>query len=178
MSKKLATVIIDIDDVRKAGGVVAAIEKRANESSELAAGVVGMAFATSGPGPGWTKQYGPDEWSREAFSGGALAYIDAEDGRVRRAEPAEEWTPADQLHHDLGGGAYTVGDWSGESEVCVECPAEEDALEYPELVAEMARSVVKYHYDLSPVKDWKQLVEKIKAAAEALDDIDPDQFDD
>lgn len=177
MSKPI--VKIDIDDVRHAGSVEAAIIAACKESDSVASGVVGMEFATSGPGTGWSKQYGPDEWSREAFSRGAVAYVDETDGRVLRTEP---WEGQDNngkaVYTDIGGGEYVLGDWSSESEVCVTCPDEDDALSYPEIFAEMARSVIDHHGPMSDRRAWRELISRIKEAADALDGIDADDIDD
>ena len=176
MSKAIVT--IDIDDVKAAGGVEAAIIAACERSDSVSSGVVGMECSTSGPGPGWSKQHGPDEWSREAFNGGAIAYVDATDGRVRRSESVDDDTDDDDILTDIGGGEYVVGDWSEDSEVCVECPSEDDALTHPDVAAAMARTVIDYHHPMSDLAAWRSLVAKIKASAAAFDDIDADELTD
>ncbi len=178
-TKSKAILTIDMSDVRESGGVANAIIDAAKKSDTVASGVVGMEFATSGPGPGWSKQYGVSEWSREAFNGGATAYVDADDGRVLRTEPWEGQDNNGQaVYTDIGGGEYIIGDWSSESEVRVECPDIEDAIEYPETVAEMAQAVIDSHGPMSDRTAWADLIRKIKAAADAFDDIDADELAD
>lgn len=160
-NKKLATVVINLSDVVAAGGVRQAIEAFCEQSDTVSCGVIGQSFATSGPGPGWSKNFGANDFASRAFEGGALAYIDADDGRVKR---------------DLGGCYYTEGEWSDESEVYVECPDIEDAMEHPEFAAEMAESVIDHHHALSDVSAWKGLIEQIQAAADAFEDIDADDL--
>jgi hypothetical protein len=172
-AKQKATVVIDLSDVVRASSVEKAIHKFCENSYTVASGIVGPAFATSGPGTGWSKQYGVSEWSREAFSGGATAYVDADDGRVLRTEPWEGQDNNGQaVYRDIGGGEYIIGDWSSESEVYVECPDIEDALEYPELAAQMAKSVIDCHHALSDTKQWRELICKIKDAAHYFYEID------
>lgn len=179
MSKsKTAILTIDIGDVREAGSVEAAIIAAAEKSDSVASGVVGMEFSTSGPGPGWSQQYGPNEWSREAFNGGALAYVDATDGTVRRAEAVDDDTDEDDVYTDIGGCEYRIGNWSDESEVRVECPDIDDAMDHPQAVAEMAKAVIDHHGPMSDRAAWAALVRRIKAAADAMDDIDADDFAD
>ncbi len=154
---------LDIDDVRKAGGVPEAIKKWSEESDSVASGVVGQEFSTSGPGTGWSKQHGPEEWSREAFNGGALYYIDESDGRLRAAEDAEgeEATDDNDVYTDIGGGSYRVGDWSDESVVRLACPDIEDASRYQDIAAEMAKAVWDCHDAASDREAWGELVKAI-----------------
>ncbi len=180
-TKTTAHITLDIDDVRRAEGVEEAIAKWCEDSDDTSCGVIGSTFSTSGPGPGWSKTHGPDDFASRAFEGGALYYIDETDGRMKSAEPVEDDDDDDDdddstILTDIGGCKYREGDWSDESVVCLQCPSEEDVLEYPELVAEMAEAVIKYHHAESDGKQWAALVRKIKDAADALDDIDPDKF--
>lgn len=171
--KHTAHVVIDLDDVRAAGGVEQALLAWSENSDTTTSGVVGSSFSTSGPGPGWTKNHDEDDYSRRAFAECALYYLDASDGRLREAESTDdEATDDNDVYADIGGGTYRVGDWSDESVVRVDVPEIEDALAHPELVAAMAQSVIDYHGPESDRAEWKKLIESIRAAAEAVEDID------
>jgi hypothetical protein len=156
----MPTITIDIDDVRKAGGVREALAKKCEGSDAVACGVIGMAFATSGPGHGWSQTFGAEDFAARALDEGcgALAYLDLDDGRVAALEDGEVV-------------------WTDESDVRIECPGVEDALAHPEVAAEMARAVRDYHHPESDVAEWKKLVVAIKAAGEAFDRLDPERFD-
>jgi len=175
ISKSTAHVTIDLDDVRKAGGVKQALTKWCEESDDTSCGIIGMEFATSGPGPGWSKTFGADDFASRAFEGGAMHYLDIDDGKLKSALLAEEGD--EDATADMGGGYFTEGDWTDESVVRIECPDVEDALEHPVLAAEMARAVIQRHGPESDVAEWKKLVEEIKSAADAFDKIDADDFD-
>jgi hypothetical protein len=187
---------IDLDDVRRAGGVYAALLKWAEASDTTSAGTVGPEFSTSGPGNGWSVTHDANDFARRAFEGGALYYLDESDGRlasavrVEQVEPAEgeagywtgddgeEYGPDDVTHDGSGGWVLIDPEWSDESVVRLEVPDIEDAIEYPEIVAEMVRAVIDRHGSASDRAGWKKLVEDIKSAAESLDGIDPADLDD
>ena len=173
-SKQAATVAIDLADVRRAGGVRAALAKACEESDSVSCGVIGSSFSTPGPGSGWSVNHGSNDYAGRAFAEGALAYVDLDDGRVKRAEPAEEGVLV--ALRDIGGCHYTDGDWTDESDVYVECPDEDDAIRYPALAAEMARSVIDYHHALSDVAAWRKLISAVRAAGEAFAEIDADDL--
>lgn len=193
-SKKLATVVIDLSDVVAAGGVQEAIHAFCEKSDSVSSGVVGSEFSTSGPGAGWSTTHGVSDFACRAFEGGALYYCDATDGRVASAvavyrdadgdywtsegEDADSVSEDDVTYDGSGGYVLTTPEWSAESEVYVECPIIEDALEHPEAAAEMARSVIDSHHALSDVAEWKRLVKAIQDAAEEFESIDADDFAD
>lgn len=174
--KKLATVVIDLDDVRKAGSVEDAIHEFCKHSDGVASGVHGMEFSTSGPGSGWSRTHGINEFSAVALSEGATAYVDATDGKAIHSIMPDDDTDAGDILTDIGGCEYVVGDWSDESEVYVECPDVEEAIENAALVAEMAKSVIDHHHALSDTKAWRKLIEAIQEAAEAFSGIDADEL--
>lgn len=173
MSK--AHCILDLDDVRKAGSVSAAIEQWAKDSSDTDSGVIGSSFVTSSPGSGWSQNFGASDYALRAFEGGALYYLDSYDGRLQSAESAEEGEEFAQ--QDIGGCWYTVGDWTDHSEVELVCPSEEDALQYPDTVAEMAQAVIDHHSHYSNRKEWATLIRLIQEAAKAVEDIDADELE-
>lgn len=248
--KSTAHVTIDLDDVRRAGGVKAALAAWCEQSDDTSCGVIGPSFSCSGPGSGWQINHDESDYASRAFRGGALYYLDIDDGRLIGCESAEDadetctyrdisadgqtWIndlrgsdpgfpdvdPArmtaeerdtlatylraddpsltddaqglssdvadeiealdaelpDDVQRDMGGGLYREGSWSDESVVCIECPDIEDAMDEPPMVAEMAAAVISYHHPESPCRKWRELIEQIRAAAEALEDIDIDDL--
>lgn len=151
---------IDIHDVLKAGSVAAAIQAFADNSDEYACGVIGPAFTTSGPGPGWTVEHDCNEFAARALSDeyGATYYIDPEDGRVARM---------------IKGDGI---EWSDDSEVELICPCVEDLASYPETAADMFTAVVEYHGAESDRAAWKAAVLAAKRLAKAFDDIEAEDF--
>lgn len=162
----------------------------AEGSDTTSAGAIGPEFSTSGPGAGWSTTHGVEEFASRAFDGGALYYLDVSDGRVKEAVPVpdevevkrdEDGNLVDEdgeaVQRDIGGCYYQEGDWSDGSEVRLEVPDLDDALEHPEVVAEMAQAVIDYHGPMSDRKRWAKLVRDIKSAADALDGIDADDLD-
>ena len=170
MSKTTAHVTLDLDDVRRAGSVRAAILEWAEGSDDTASGVIGPEFSTSGPGPGWSKAHDESDFARRALSPdyGALYYIDADDGRL--AERADGMIDTDDEPGEV--------EWTSESVVRLECPSVEDAVEHPAVVAEMAQAVIDYHGAESDREDWRKLIVSIREAAEALEDIGVDALGD
>ena len=175
MTTTKAHITLDITDVRKAGGVEAAIVAWASESDTTSSGTVGPAFSTSGPGSGWSMTHGADDFAIRAFEGGALYYIDQTDGRLIGVDPAEEGD--DGAEQDIGGCWYTVGEWSDGSEVRLEVPDIEDAIAHPATFAEMARAVAETHGDKSDRKAWAELVRAVQDAADELDGIEPEDIE-
>lgn len=174
-----ARVTIDLDDVRTHGGVAAAVAECAGDEIRVAdpRAMGGQTFATSGPGPGRTTEFGPDDYARACIRGercdsGAdpseCMAIDPSDGRLATGEDSYD------EDGDWDGGL----EWSDDSVVRVERPSADDAVERPALVAEMARSVVDYHGPCSDRAAWRRLIEQIREAAEALEDIDADDLGD
>jgi len=174
LSSKKAHCVIDLDDVVAAGSVSAAIEQWAKDSDTTSSGVMGSAFSTSGPGSGWSRTHSADDFASAAFAGGALYYIDSSDGRLKGVEEADENDEGAEC--DAGGCYYTEGDWSDESEVRLEVPEIEDAIEHPSEAAAMAKAVIDYHSHRSDTAEWKQLIEQIRDAADAFDGIDADDL--
>lgn len=146
---------IDIDDVRAAGSVSAAILAWADNSDEVASGVVGPSFSCSGPGSGWQRNHDETDYAARALGDdyGAVAYVDAYDGRVATL--------------DEGGGVT----WSDDSEVVLDVPDGSDALRHPEALAQMA-AALDTHSHSSDCAAWRDLVESILAAAEKLEGIE------
>jgi hypothetical protein len=100
------------------------------------------------------------------MAGGAIYYLDLDDGRVAYAP---EW------EHDLYDGEEIV--WTDDSMICLECPSIDDAIEYPQFAAEMAAAVIETHNANSNKAEWSKIVRAIKAAADAMADIDADDLD-
>jgi len=165
---KTTHVTIDLDDVRKAGGVRQALAAWCEEESNLTAcGVIGPSFSTSGPGSGWTCECDASDYASRAMHGGALYYLDLDDGRLASSP---DWTDDD--YHD------EPIEWSDASVVRIDCPDVEEAMENIDIVAEMARSVIDYHGAESDRAEWRTLIEAIRRAAEVLEDIDIDHLED
>lgn len=177
LSTKSTSPVIDLDDVRRAGGVRQALLAWCENSDLVSGGVIGSSFSTSGPGSGWSRNHGVSDYASRAFEGGALAYLDVDDGRMIEAEPVREDDADEDTLRDIAGCAYAEGDWSDESVVKIECPDVEDAIEHPGLVAEMAKAVIAHHGAKSDRKAWAKLITAIRDAAEAIEDIDADDFD-
>lgn len=173
---------IDLNDVIRAGGLRAAMTAECERSDTTSCGVIGPSFSTSGPGSGWSKQHDEDDFAARAFSEGALYYLDLDNGKLigcefaEDAERDEDGDLPDDVHTDIGGCQYRIGDWSDESVIELVCPTVEDALEHPAEVAEMAQAVIDYHGPESDCKEWADLIDSIKTAAEALDEIDADKL--
>lgn len=149
---------ISITTLRKlsATSIADAIEKIAKEHDSIASGIIGPSFATSGPGPGWSRQYGAADYAKRALADdfGAGSYIDSSDGR--------------EATLDDDGDA----EWSDESVVEIETPSLEDALENPDEFAILAKDAASYGADK---EEWEALVEKVEnyptreAALERID---------
>lgn len=184
MSKD-AHITITIGDIlaTEDKSVRSAILEWCENSYDTASGLIGPSFATSGPGPaGWSKEYDETDFARRLFEEGALYYINEDDGRMISAEEVDEDDIdiddlPDNVVHDGAGGYARASDWTGYSVVCVACPSIEDALDDPEVVAEMAQSVIDHHSEMSDKAEWKKLIESVNKLHDALEDIDPNDFD-
>lgn len=174
--KTIKTPVLDIRDIRDAGSVEAALAKWCDESDLVSGGVIGPAFSTSGPGPGWSKNHDESDYASRAFEGGAVAYLDVQDGRWIEAEPVQEADVDEDTLRDIAGCAYAEGDWSHGSVVRIEVPEIEDAIQYPEIAAMMAQSVADHHSPKSDGAAWRKLVEAIRTAAEAMEDVEVDNL--
>jgi hypothetical protein len=177
-----AIVTLGIRDVRAAGSVEDAIVAWSEQSEDTSSGIHGWAPPTE------------DGRAQMAIEGGAMHYIDCDDGRLISAIPVQlvsgdgedavyedgdgdEVDPADVIR-DCGGGYSVLGDWSDESVVRLECPDIADAVEHPDTVAMMVRAVIDTHDAMSDRASWAKLVRSIRDAAESLDGIDADDLDD
>lgn len=191
MAKSTAHISIDLDDVRRAGGVRSAILQWCHDSDTTASGVVGPSFSTSGPGSGYSIQYDESDYAARAIGGGAMHYVDEDDGTaVSAVEVAKDDDDGTTYSDDDGntydeeqviycdGICFVVGEWTTDSVVEIVCPDIKDALQHPDWVAKMAQSVIDHHGAESDRAEWKSLIVAIKAAAEAVDDIDVDDLDD
>ena len=165
MNATHVTVTIDLDDVRAARGVPPALTAWCEASEETACGVIGPSFATSGPGSGWSCQFNESDYAVRAMEGGAIYYLDIDDGRVASAP---DWTKDTYAGQPI--------EWTSESAVCIRCPSIEDALEHPALVAEMVQAIIDHHHPESDCTAWRRLIESIRTAAAALEDIDLDDL--
>jgi hypothetical protein len=147
---------ITLGDVVESGSIEAAIESHCHESDRYATGVVGPSFATSGPGAGWSTQYGPADFARRAIEEGAEAYIDLDDGRV--ATLADDGTI----------------EWSEESVIEMVVPSIDEVAENPTEAAEMARGAFGLHACKSDRRAWAKLVESVRSMYESMEDIEVD----
>lgn len=167
-AKTKAHCTIYLDDVRAAGSVAKAIEAWAASTEHTSSGSIGDAWGN----------VDENDFARRAMEGGALHYIDSHDGRMCSAVAEEK--PADPhaagIYADMGGGWFSMGGWSDESEVCIDCPDADEALEHPETVAMMAQAVIDYHGPMSDRQAWGNLVRSIQAAGDALRKIDADDI--
>lgn len=168
---------INLYKVKQAGSVEQAIVQNCPDDILVAdsSAMGGQTFATSGPGPGWTCEFDASDYAKEciesdiANGGGApseSSAINPETGRLAHGvDPAgdEEWD-----------GEI---DWEEDSCVCIECPSIEDAIDDPKTTATMAQAVIDHHSAESDTEEWAQLIRRIRAAAEALEDIDLDDLE-
>lgn len=172
------TVTIDLGDVVKHGGIEAAVIAAVDGDSEVLLATPqamgGQTFATSGPGPGWTKRFDATDYARAAI---------AEDIANSGCEPGESWAfdPADgRVATGVADddGVMSGIEWGDESVVRVECPDIGEAADHPAVVAEMAAAVIATHGDRSDRKAWAALVESARQLTDALDGIDVDDLTD
>lgn len=95
-------ITLSIGYVRTSRTVRAAILSVCDSSDYLASGVIGPSFSTSGPGSGWQRQHGSNDYARRALDDdyGARGYVDADDGRLATlGEDGEvEWTEGSIVH--------------------------------------------------------------------------------
>lgn len=154
---------IDLNDVRKHGSVRDALRHYCDESDTMACGIIGMEFATSGPGPGWCKHYDVSDFARRALEGdyGATAYLDIDDGRLATRAAKDDDEDDDQEDD------FDV-EWTDSSVVEILCPDIDDALDYPEQTAELMRALATHH-DASDLDAWRKLVDEIAARKQLHD---------
>jgi len=161
--KKISIDIYDIVICGNNGRVIDALKSYCEDSSDVSCGVVGPAFTTSGPGSGYSIQHDVTDFARRAMEGGALYYLDTDDGRLAYAP---DWTD------DLYNGQEIK--WSDKSVVILECPSVEDTIEHPEITAEMAETVIRYKS--SNANEWLQLISSIQDVAEKISRINVDEL--
>lgn len=161
MTTRPTPIVIDLSDVEKHGGVNNALKAYCEESETTSCGVVGPAFTTSGPGPGWSRYHDESDFASRAMEGGALYYLDLDDGRIAFAPAWED---------DLYDGQEIV--WTSESMVRIECPDMADAARCPDPIADMARAVIDTHGPLSDRAAWAKLIREMRAIGGAVPRID------
>lgn len=90
---------LSINDLTPGESIAAAILHACAVDDEIASGTIGPSFACSGPGSGWQVDYDVTDYAERALSdseeyGGALGYIDADDGRMASLDDDGnvEWT--------------------------------------------------------------------------------------
>lgn len=155
-------ITIDLSDIlatgtEKASGTIrSALAEKCEESDSVACGTIGMEFATSGPGPGWSTTFGVSDFAARALAEeyGATHYLDLDDGKVATMDEDGDVV------------------WSDESCVEIVVPDEDDVLAHPEVVGDMARAAIEEHAAESDVEAWKKLVLAVRAAADAFDGVD------
>jgi hypothetical protein len=168
---------IDIDDVRRAGTVEAAIiaeAERLEISLATPSAMGGQTSACSGPGSGWQRNVDADESAAAAIhtevAAGAQPHeaeaLDPEDGRVARGVDPDEGDEGDSCSIE----------WDPGSVVEVVVPDDEEAILYPSQAAAMAQSVIDYHHASSDVRAWAMLIRRIRRAPRILDSIDDAQL--
>jgi len=166
MATKPKAIVIDLSDVQRHGSVDVALEAYCEASDTTSCGVVGPSFATSGPGPGWSRNHDESDFAARAMEGGALYYLDIDDGRIAYCPTWED---------DLYDGQEIV--WTSESMVRIECPDIAEAMEHPAMVAEMAQAVIDTHGPLSDRAAWAKLIREMRAIGGAVSRIDADDLD-
>lgn len=167
---------INLSDVRNAGGVSEAIFAACREHDSISSGYSQTVESAPTFAIEWRDGTSIDGYADRAFAGGALHYIDSDDGRMVSQEPSEEGD--EDATRDLNGEAFVAGDWSEDSVVALECPDFDDAMEHPDTVALMAQAVIDHHGACSNRVEWKKIIVAMKEAAEAVEDIDADKLDD
>lgn len=152
---------IDIQDVRHSGSVRQAILDYCVESDSVASGEVGPTFACSGPGSGWQQNFDATDYAARALDDdyGAQSYVDCDDGREAT----------------LDGDGDVV--WSEDSVVNLVVPDEDDAIAYPDALADMAAALIECHSDASDKHAWQELLMNIRAAANKIEDLDLSDLD-
>lgn len=150
---------IDLQDVKNAtDSVPIAIENACARRDSIASGEIGPTFTTSGPGPGWSIEYDETDYAERALKAGCSYYVSDTTGEAAFLDENGELT------------------WTDDSVVELKCPEIEDAIDYPESAAAMAREVIAHHHPESNCRKWRELIESIRVAAEAFFDIDLDDL--
>lgn len=152
---------INIQDVKHSGSVRQAILDYCTGSDSVSSGEVGPTFSCSGPGSGWQRNYNVTDYAAAALSDdyGAVSYIDCDDGR--------------EATLDEDGDVV----WSDDSVVKLLVPSEDDAVRYPDALAEMACAVIWTHGSSSDRSGWKNLLLGIREAASKIEDLDLSELD-
>lgn len=158
---------ISIHNVAEHGTITAVIEAIAKEHDTIASGIIGPSFATSGPGPGWSRQYDVSDYAKRALADdyGAGSYIDSEDGREATLDEDGEI------------------EWTEESVIELEIPSLDEALEYPEAYQEMAKGAAGPHACNVHESEWKDLARQVaarspEAVEAAIERIDGNRIND
>ena len=130
----------------------ASIEEFAKESDEIASGVIGPSFSTSGPGSGWSTQFDVHDYAKRALddSFGASSYIDSEDGSEATLDE----------NGDL--------EWSEESVVEIEIPSFGEILKNMDAWLEMASTATDYGADRKEIENLQKMVEGFDSAIERI----------
>jgi len=136
---------LDIHDIRKAGTIEKAIVAWGDDHPEIACGDAEACNAAA----------------LAAMESGALAYVDANDGKIVRAEAVTDGTDADDIRHEIGGDQFVVGDWSDHSVIELLCPDDEDVMQYPEIAAMMAEDAIGQHSRESDQVAWRRLIQRM-----------------
>mgnify|MGYP000844097660 FL=1 len=157
------TITITMSDVLRHGGIRDALIDACDKSDTVACGVIGPAFATSGPGSGWSKQYDETDFAARAFEGGALAYLDLDNGRLATSP---DWDRDEYAGQPI--------EWTDESVVCLECPDIQEAIDEPGVFAEMAAAVAEIHDAESNCREWAKMLASIRKLAECIEEVQID----
>jgi hypothetical protein len=160
---------------------VLASEKKTVESAIIAwcEGSDDTSCSATIGGP-WGQEYNCTDYARRAIEEGALYFIDEADGRMCKAIQDTDYDPDEDEDENIicnDGGYFRIGDWTESSVIFLECPSIEEAIENPKAVAEMAQAIIDYHSAYPDKQSWKNLIEDIRAASEALEGIDIDGLD-
>lgn len=136
---------LDIDDILKAGTVRKAIIAWCNDHREIASNDHDDCNAAA----------------LAAMESGALSYVDANDGKMIRAESVTDGTDPDDIHYEIGGDQFLLGDWSDHSVVELLCPDDEDVMQYPVIAVMMAEDAIGQHSRESDQAAWRRLIQRM-----------------
>ena len=133
------TIKLTLAKIRKAGSIAAAIEAYCEEHYSIASGIIGPSFACSGPGSGWQRNFGVNDYASRALSDefGARYYVDSEDGRCAELDDEDVV-------------------WSEESIVELEAP-DEDEIETDRETVEMMIEALDSGHCIEGPGDWDEM---------------------
>lgn len=154
---------IDIDDVIRSGSVEQAVIDEMPDDVLIAdsSAMGGQTFTCSGPGPGWSKTFGANDY--------ALAAIQS-DASASGCDPSESSVidPADgRIAHGVDGDEGGI-EWEDESSVELIVPSLADVAASPTAFGQMWAKRASYSDNNLP--EWESLADKIRLLFEIISD--------